>query len=119
MFIITHWVIIIGGGYSIVALAPQWGAGPWLAAAAQPSARRFFCLPLEAGAWEKTAVAAAGGIPSTAPPHAPADFASEEVSVAHGCAGFRLSSPRRAGVVRNEWRGDLDNPHLFIPGKGE
>jgi hypothetical protein len=33
MFVITHWVIIIGGGFAMVWLVPQWGSiGPWLAA---------------------------------------------------------------------------------------
>jgi MATE family multidrug resistance protein len=33
MFVITHWVIIIGGGFAMVWLAPQWGSiGPWIAA---------------------------------------------------------------------------------------
>lgn len=34
MFIISHWVMVIGGGWTIIYLFPQWGPlGPWIAAA--------------------------------------------------------------------------------------
>ena len=34
MFIISHWVLVIGGGWTIIYFFPQWGPlGPWIAAA--------------------------------------------------------------------------------------
>lgn len=35
MFVVTHWVIVIGGGFLVAELAPQLGSvGPWMAASA-------------------------------------------------------------------------------------
>lgn len=33
LFVVSHWLIVIGGGYLVVEFLPQWGStGPWIAA---------------------------------------------------------------------------------------
>jgi Na+-driven multidrug efflux pump len=35
VFIVSHWLIVVAGGYAMARLMPQWGVlGPWSAAAA-------------------------------------------------------------------------------------
>jgi len=53
--VIACWVILIGGGYTIVQVAPQWGAlGPWIAATAYVIVLGLvLAARWSRGAWEK------------------------------------------------------------------
>ncbi|GJM26247.1 MAG: MATE family efflux transporter [Phycisphaerae bacterium] len=45
LYVISHWVIVIGGGWAIATLKPEWGSiGPW-------SAATFLLLFLSAALW--------------------------------------------------------------------